>query len=151
MKKHTLRILLAVGLLTVSAAGAAGAQTARGSVVVRIPFEFHVGDEAMPAGRYTIAPATNNSSRALSLRSADGRVQKIVLTDEAGDGGRDARARLDFHRYGGRYFLRQVVTPSAARALPESEYERETARENAAPRRDLARTRQLVTILLRQK
>lgn len=149
MNKHALKMMLAIGLLTLAAASA-GAQAARGSVVVRIPFEFYVGAEKMPAGRYTIGRATQNSSRVISLRSADGRATVMAMTDDA-DGGADPRARLDFHRYGRSYFLRQVVTPEAARALRESELERETARRHAAPRRDLARTREVVTILLRQK
>lgn len=149
MKKHALKMMLAISLLAVAAVSAA-AQAGRGSVVVRIPFEFYVGAEKMPAGRYTVGRATQNSSRVISLRSADGRATVMAMTDDA-DGGTDTRARLDFHRYGGSYFLRQVVTPDAARTLPESELERETARRNAAPRRDFARSRDVVTLLLRQR
>lgn len=149
MKKQALRIFLAVGLFAVLSASAAQAQTGA-SVVVRVPFEFHVGDERLPAGTYTVAPATQNGSRALALRSADGRATKVVLTDDAKGGAREGeRARFDFHRYGGSYFLRQVVTPGASRALRESSLERETARESAAPRRGLARSRQLVSLVSR--
>ena len=149
MIKHALKTLVVAAALTLAAATAAQAQTGE-SVVVRIPFEFHVGDKAMPAGEYSIGPASQNPSRALSVRAVGGRAAKVVLTDAAEPEARGAHARLEFQRYGDQYFLRRVTTGDTARALPASALEREAERDAASPQR-IGLARSTVAVYVRRK
>ena len=116
MKKQIARTFAtALGLLFVIAAGSvAHAQGAR-RAVVEVPFEFLAGQERLPAGRYTVRPASQDGGKLMHIRSEDGRINAVVLTNAAGVAApKAAGSSLVFRRYGDRYFLAQVFIKGAA-------------------------------------
>ena len=127
------RALALSALLAASAAHeSASAQTAR-AIFVRVPFEFVVGEERLPAGDYTISRVVRDSEKTLLIRGADGRAKAAVHTNAAGPRSSSPDAKLVFTRHGEQYFLTRVSTPGAAsaRALVKSRVQRSLEREQA--------------------
>lgn len=156
MKKQALRLVMLFALSAVAGVVSAQAQTAQHPVVVNVPFEFVVGGKTLPAGEYVIRRAARESDKALLVTSAGGGGSELAMTYAVeADGSRrqTARASVDFHRYGDKYFLFQVWTSgaTAGRALPRSRQERDILREmkKKTNRLDIARLAgapQLVTV-----
>lgn len=70
-----------------------------------VPFNFTVGGASLPAGTYTIS---RNSPSIIVIRSHDKPIATMSLvtqTDHKAQGG----GKLVFHRYGGQYFLSEVL------------------------------------------
>jgi len=98
-----------------------------------IPFNFQVGETALPAGEYVIQQA--GTSRMLTMRNLDretGAIMYVVPQSLQAESARNTR--LVFHRYGGTYFLSQVWQGRGQNgdALPQSKAERVTARQRTA-------------------
>ena len=83
----------------------AAVASANGQARTSVPFEFTVGDKALPAGNYTVASITLGSD-AILVRSIEGKDSAARLTMQAE--GESDHAKLVFHRYGQRYFLAEV-------------------------------------------
>jgi hypothetical protein len=143
MKKHSLRIFLMFGFLAILAAPSAHAQSVN-EQKASIPFSFIVGSKTFPAGEYRVTRLNPQSDKAaLAIKSADGRLSKIVLTTPVQAAETAERAKLVFNRYGDQYFLAQVWTPAdnTGLELPKSRSERTLARhagENRAERAVIA-------------
>src|SRR5205807_5727854 len=105
----------------------AKAQTsASRQLIATIPFEFSVGDKAVPAGDYTVRQINPASDRAvLQLRRKDGSASAMVQTTSI-LGKTQESAKLVFHRYGDRYFFAQAWTTGDSQGLevPKSRAER---------------------------
>jgi hypothetical protein len=130
MKKQNLRIFLMFGLFAILAVANAHAQTSRVQKA-NIPFSFTVADKTLPAGEYTVERLNPESDKAvLAIRSADGSMNKIVMTTPVQAGRTQETARLVFNRYGDQYFLAEVWTPAddTGMAIRQSRSERELAR-----------------------
>jgi len=98
-------VILAV-MATVATAGSA--------IVLRgeIPFDFHVGNQVVPAGEYyfemgRVGDATTSS---VTLTTKDGKMVALTLTR---DGVRKEKAssQVNFYIYEGEYFLSSVECP----------------------------------------
>ncbi|HWS98734.1 MAG TPA: hypothetical protein VN256_00585 [Pyrinomonadaceae bacterium] len=129
MKKQILKgvtMLASIVALAFATALVTSAQSRTRQVRADIPFDFVVGDKALPAGNYTVATASSNSPDAVSVRSSDGRRKAIRLTNAVIDNAKTRRARLIFHRYGHTYYLAQVWAPgsSEGREMLKSKAER---------------------------
>lgn len=139
MKKQALRIFLMFSLLAIPAVSSIHAQSSR-EMTANIGFSFTIADKTFPAGKYSVTrlnPA--NDKAALQIKSADGRISKIVLTVPVQAGKAQESARLIFNRYGEQYFLYEVWTPADNTGLELSRprAERSLARNaaDAAPER----------------
>jgi len=101
---------------------------AQNAVTGTVPFAFTVGGSDMPAGTYTISPA---SESVIAIRDRD--TGKSVLSLVRHDWGvsKDSTPKMVFHKLGNKYFLSQVSCGygSAPMELPTSKQERELARE----------------------
>lgn len=86
-----------------------GSAFARAQIVeVKVPFNFNVGNQALPAGTYRISHLLPNTDRhVILLRGQDGRFNALSITFDA-DGLSTGDAQLVFARYGDQYFLREV-------------------------------------------
>ncbi len=126
MKKQSLRIVVLFSFLALVTVSSARAQSGR-ELTASIPFAFVVGDKAFPAGEYSLTRLNPQSDKAaMAIKSADGRLSKIMLLTPVESGKTQESARLVFMRYGEHYFLSQVWT-SADRIgleLPKSRSER---------------------------
>ena len=96
-----------------------------------VPFDFSAGGKLMPAGQYliqeqgylTIFHGFNNGN------------PNVILMTATGDGGTSGKARLDFNRYGSRYFLTAIwdsQTPEGRR-VPPTAREKELAKRGDVP------------------
>ena len=94
-----------------------------------VPFNFTVGATSLPAGTYSV---TKSSPSIIMIRSHDKPVATLSLvqaTDHKAKGG----GKLVFHRYGGRYFLSEILCDQAGMnlAVPTSKGEKQAAVEQA--------------------
>ena len=100
----TIATMILVGVVAVNT----HAQTGANKVVANIPFEFTVGKDTLPAGRYTVAVMNPTSDRKiLQIRQIDGRASAMVITTDV-TGNMSENAKLVFHRYGDRYYFAQA-------------------------------------------
>ena len=92
---------------------------------VNIPFEFHVGDKALPAGTYTF----ERRGDAILVSDNKGGNSAAVLSNAIGNKAYKLDDMVVFHRYGDNRFLTEVRWSdySAARGLIESKTERRLA------------------------
>jgi|EndMetStandDraft_4_1072995.scaffolds.fasta_scaffold09709_5 hypothetical protein len=120
MTKSPLRMTATVGLFVLLAGLTVSAQS--GTLRGYVPFDFVVGTTTMEAGTYSIALsgisgtslAIKNGSHAVAILSSG---RKSDLSDKP--------TRLVFHRYGQRYFLREVwFAGDRGQTLPELHEER---------------------------
>ena len=135
MKKELLEgfttLALIVTLALVTAVISVNAQSANSNrVVANVPFEFSVGYKSMPAGEYSVQTITS-ASNGLLIRSADGKISALRLSDATETRKDKPAARLVFHRYGERYFLAEVWngTDNTGRVLRPSQEESTLAGE----------------------
>jgi hypothetical protein len=104
MKKQILNALALasfVVVLTVASASA-GIQS---PIKVKVPFDFTVGGQTLPAGVYTVC---NLTPYTLAIQSEDRKQSTTILVNEKVAGRASERSRLAFRRFGDRYFFAQV-------------------------------------------
>src|SRR6516225_10570553 len=70
-------------------------------VRAKVPFDFKVGNTAMPAGSYTIS-SVSQSAISISNRQEHAGVLAVVRSEYAN---KDQSPKLVFHKYGDQYFL----------------------------------------------
>jgi hypothetical protein len=144
MRKQMLKgftmLLLVVALALVTAVASANGQSSK--TMANIPFEFVVGDKALPAGAYTVDSITSQNE-AMIIRNVAAKDAAFRLTTPAS--GQSKHAKLVFHRYGERYFLAEVWAGEGGggRELMKSRQERAIERELAkiSSNSDLAQSR----------
>ena len=121
-------LMLVVALAFVTAVVSANGQSRKARASV--PFEFVVGDKALPAGDYNVDSITTNGET-LRIGNAASKQSATRLTATAD--GSSKNAKLVFHRYGPRYFLAEVWTGAGAegRQLMKSRQERAIEKESA--------------------
>jgi hypothetical protein len=107
-----------IALSTLATGGKAVAQEP--AVRATVPFEFTVGGKLLPADTYTIT----SSSGVLLFRSADGRF--TAMTTSSHDDRTVIGGKLVFNKYGGQYFLHEVLCPAAnmQASIPTSKLEK---------------------------
>ena len=147
MRKNVCVSLLALSFIVSMAAGAAPA-SARSVDALRaqIPFDFHIGDTLVPAGRYTVRSLNADES---ALRISDGRHGASVNTNatQGAVSGRGS-ARLVFRKYGDQYFLAAVWGPdNTGRSLNASKAERNMRKETQSARGGMADAETVIVAL----
>ena len=130
--KNSIYLLPGMAILIAFLGISANAQSRnQQQLMVNIPFDFNVGDTALPAGEYTVSIVNPLASRSvLRLKSNDG--HSSVLTQTTDIIGRSTdNAKLTFRHYGERYFLAQVWMASESNGLaaPSSSSEKSVQRQ----------------------
>jgi hypothetical protein len=114
MKKQAytlIALLVLLGGMAVAAQAQMGNHT---ELVATIPFEFNVGNKAMPAGEYLVSQMNPASSlTVLQLRSRDGKAAAMIQMNTIIATSRTIRAVLNFNRYGNHYFFAQAWMPGS--------------------------------------
>jgi hypothetical protein len=102
-------------------------------VAAEIPFDFVVGSKALPLGKYTVRPLTQ---QAVMIQSEDTQSSAIVLTTAVQAPKTLETGKLVFNRYGDQYFLSQIWTVgnNTGRELSKSKLEREVAKLHSEQR-----------------
>jgi hypothetical protein len=117
--------------LTAAAAITAAAPVSAQDVdlVARVPFEFTVGNSALPRDTYQLSRLDGHPEMLLVRGDRKG---VFVRTEEMGRQRDNVPPSLLFHRYGNQYFLREVRLDGNARLdLPETKAERDAAEGRA--------------------
>jgi hypothetical protein len=131
--KKLLSVVAIGSLVALSFAATARAQEPGVPVRASIPFDFIVRGKTLPAGNYEIERVTEDPS-GLLLRNVNNRHEHIVFETEPMEGRRiSSHNVLVFNRYGGDYFLSEIVTAGeqTGRELAPSHAERTLRREMA--------------------
>jgi len=119
--------LALIAIANFAMAGTSFAQS--DSVRAKVPFAFTVGSVVLPAGTYTIKP---ESEFVISIRNHDRPV--AALSTVIQDSGKSPNGgKLVFHKYGGQYFLSEILCDSASMNLeiPTSKREKTAQLEQA--------------------
>ncbi|MCU1294943.1 MAG: hypothetical protein JWP08_3793 [Bryobacterales bacterium] len=88
-----------------------------------VPFNFQVGDTAMPAGHYSV----KNARGILTVAQTDGKKSVFRLTMPAARRTATPDGKLMFNRYGEDYYLTNVWTAGSreGQALVQSKHEKQ--------------------------
>lgn len=119
---HT--VALGFGLLFATAA----ANPQGVNVRAKVPFNFVVGDQTLPAGEYEFRPGAA-SYAILIVQSTDGKRTTSSITGACGGGNPSETTELVFHHVGKLYILSQIQVQGnpEGRQLPKSRAEAEVA------------------------
>jgi hypothetical protein len=133
MKKKICALSVFVLLVTVAAFGSWPQ-----SLAVEVPFDFYVGNEAMPAGTYVIEANSANGG-ALTLANRTHGQQIVAPTTPAGQSV-TGKSELVFSRVGDTYFLAKVWngTSNTGRQLAVSATQREMSKTMKVEPKQLA-------------
>ena len=99
-------------------------------IVVEVPFQFMVGNRALPAGRYIVKQAYEESLM-LAIENTSAKVRIVFhVNEEKAQTGQGTS--LIFHQYGGRYFLNGIrLNEGIIERLSESKAEAGLRARNA--------------------
>jgi hypothetical protein len=103
------------------------------SVHVRatVPFGFRIGQQAMPAGEYTLKASAN--SALVMVQSDSGTFATLTIASRAQLPESDGTPKVYFRVYGTSAYLAAISAPGAAKVtLPRSPAERESAKNVSA-------------------
>ena len=126
------RIALLSALLILTTAGSAHAQSLANRPRFNIPFDFAFGEKKLPAGKYAIGRALQNSDDiVISISDDNGRSNAMLLSNAVTKLDGVKKSTLVFHRYGDQYFLVQVWAAGAVtgREFPTSKLERDIKKQ----------------------
>jgi hypothetical protein len=121
-------LLLPVFALTIFA-GKASAQIV-GDLDADIPFQFHVGNKELPAGKYRIHVQDDSDLTVMEITSVDGSSFALFQVQESDANAAPAKSELIFNKYGDDYFLSKLFdegNPSGSKVI-ESRYEKQISR-----------------------
>jgi len=96
-----------------------------------IPFDFNAGGKLMPAGQYMI----QEQGYVTIFHGVDNDKSNVILMTAVGDRRSSWEARLDFNRYGSKYFLTTIwdaQTPEGRHLRPTG-LEKELAKREETP------------------
>lgn len=88
---------------------ASAAQAQQTYVKANIPFDFVVGDQAFPAGEYSVKSLSENGIPVL-IDNSEQSAKGVALTNTCTAARASETTKLIFHQVGNRYFLYQVWT-----------------------------------------
>jgi hypothetical protein len=106
MKSVAMRVLAVFGLATMVAMA--------GEMKVDVPFDFHVGDKALPAGSYLVKEGFVRDSVAVVPERGNMANGAMVLPFASSERAIPERPTLVFNKYGDQYFLASIWTPGKA-------------------------------------
>jgi hypothetical protein len=100
-------------------------------VVTKVPFQFVVANQPVPAGEWVVRAATDDA-RVVMIRNGDAKLSLFSTLSETETGKAATAPALVFHKYGDRYFLAGIkITGSRTMyRLPENKAETELRAQN---------------------
>lgn len=129
MKSYTTRILALTAFAFVLTATVAKAQST--DTITKVPFTFNVGASVMPPGTYRVSQLGGHTD----VFMISGFRHSAILMSQPEGRTADDSPRLVFHRYGDRYFLREVrMAGDAGFSLPMTREERAAQEQIAGVR-----------------
>jgi hypothetical protein len=131
--KKTSVLVVSIAVLLLFVAGALANTGTR--IRANVPFAFHVGEEAFPAGNYIFQMRAigfgSSSSSAVAVYRQDGSLAVLISTMPTGwEYRRMIDGHLHFARYSNSYFLNKVEGPDSGASLMATKAERELRAQN---------------------
>ena len=111
-------------------AGLIGSSAKAQNLIAKIPFEFTVNRATQAPGKYRIARMSTNGG--IQLTNLATRRAVVAMVAAAG-AGHDSANLVVFHKYGDRYFLRELRSGASVIAMPESGEERSLRMSGETP------------------
>ncbi len=105
MKRITAIALLAIANFAVAGTSFAQSRT----VQAKVPFDFTVGNKLLPSGTYTIE---KESQWIIAIKNNDKPIATVSVVNQDGEKSVNG-GKLIFHKYGGQYFLSEVLSDRA--------------------------------------
>jgi len=105
-----------------------------GNIEANIPFQFHVGNKALPAGEYIIHQLENSDLTVMEISSADGKLSALFNVEAEQANSAPEKTELIFNKYGDRYFLSELFDEGNAdgNKLVASRDEKQARKEGGA-------------------
>jgi len=121
-------IACALTIGTLASTQMAAAQSGDGLALANIPFTFQTGNAHMPAGEYKVI---RESDHLILLRGPANKADFIVMNDKT-SATAPTKGKLVFHRYGDKYYLREIWTAESSHGLecPKSRAEKVSQSES---------------------
>ena len=121
-------LLLFAAALTLFMITAASAQTIH--MNADIPFNFILNGATLPAGEYSVT-SMDVRGQVLSISDLKSHHNNLIMSNSCRSLKAATKTKLVFHRYGDRYFLKQiwVAGNNAGRELATSRREEEVAKD----------------------
>ena len=79
-----------------------------GNVVAEVPFQFHVGNTTLPAGKYLIHQIDDSDLMVMQISSVDGKVSALFNVEPTEAKSAPEKTELIFNKYRDRYFLSEM-------------------------------------------
>jgi len=79
-----------------------------GNLEADVPFQFHVGNTTLPAGRYMIHELEGSELMVMQISSVDGKLSALFDVESAQAGTTPEKSELIFNKYGDSYFLSEM-------------------------------------------
>ena len=109
MKKQYLTVLFT--LICVLGLGLGAQAQEEDTVLAKIPYDFVVAGQVLPAGTYRVSRIdTTGSSRTLEISSYETRASALLIPTVFDDF-QTGHAQLNFEHVGNKYFLSAIETP----------------------------------------
>jgi hypothetical protein len=86
------------------------------TVVAKVPFDFVVGGQVLPAGTYRVSRVETAGSRVLEISSYEKRAGAFLIPTFFDDF-QTGHAELNFEHVGDKYFLSAIETPIGTYAI----------------------------------
>jgi hypothetical protein len=115
MKAFTNRLLL-TAFLVVVAMGMANRVQAQTVITAKVPFEFSLKGETLPAGVYTFAAISSGEARTVLARNQSNGQGRFVVA-QVEDESSSVDSAVTFNRYGKRYVMSSISIGGAAISL----------------------------------
>jgi hypothetical protein len=79
-----------------------------GNLEADVPFQFHVGNTTLPAGRYMVHELEGSDLTVMQISSVDGKLSALFDVESAQARTTPDKSELIFNRYGDSYFLSEM-------------------------------------------
>ena len=104
-----------------------------GTIEADVPFQFHVGDTKLPAGKYFIRRMDDSDLTIMEISKPDGSVAALFQVHAAEANSTPRKNELVFNKYGNQYFLAKLFDEgeSSGSQVVQSNYEKRVGRATA--------------------
>lgn len=104
-----------------------------GTIEADVPFQFHVGNTRLPAGKYFIRMMDDSDLTIMEISKPDGSVAALFQVHAAEANSTPRKSELIFNKYGNKYFLEKLFDAGEASGsqVVESNYEKRVGRATA--------------------
>ena len=133
MNQSAFRRIITLGFFLAVACASVSAQSIENKLSVKIPFDFVVGEQTLPAGKYSFRHLPGMPDK-LAIQSADRQVRAVIWSTLTETRPAPAKTTLVFRNYGAQRFLAEVWVGGDKNGgiLVQSRVERELAQHTNA-------------------